>query len=171
MFTKDTDPRKVNLGIGAYRDNTGALSLCTRVACSLLLGVAGKPWILPSVRKAEQAIQADGYKTYNHEYLGIAGYAPFYTKARELMFGATNPAVKAGRIATVQTLSGTGSIPLVLILCLAYSRFAFLAHNRFAVAGRRLHFAVLPQGAGLPARADLGQPRSGSLVISSRNQA
>lgn len=40
---------KVNLGIGAYRDENG------------------KPWILPSVRAAEKIISADLDK-YNKEY-------------------------------------------------------------------------------------------------------
>lgn len=37
-FKNDTDPRKVNLGVGAYRDN------------------AGKPYVFPVVRLAEQMV-------------------------------------------------------------------------------------------------------------------
>lgn len=37
-FKNDSDPRKVNLSVGAYRDNDG------------------KPWILPSVREAANRI-------------------------------------------------------------------------------------------------------------------
>ena len=48
-FIADTSPSKVFLGIGAYRDDNG------------------KPWILPSVQKAEAIIFADPLK-YNKEY-------------------------------------------------------------------------------------------------------
>ena len=40
-FKKDSNPSKMNLGVGAYRDD------------------AGKPFVLPSVRKAEEAIRFD----------------------------------------------------------------------------------------------------------------
>ena len=39
-FKKDSNPSKMNLGVGAYRDD------------------AGKPFVLPSVRKAEEAIRS-----------------------------------------------------------------------------------------------------------------
>ena len=39
-FKKDSNPSKMNLGVGAYRDDTG------------------KPFVLPSVRKAEEAIRS-----------------------------------------------------------------------------------------------------------------
>lgn len=51
-FNKDTDPRKVSLGVGAYR------------------GDDGKPFVLNSVRKAEKLVLE---KSLNHEYAGIAG--------------------------------------------------------------------------------------------------
>lgn len=56
-FNKDTDPRKVSLGVGAYR------------------GDNGKPVVLDSVRKAEKLVLD---KLLNHEYAGIAGepYCP-----------------------------------------------------------------------------------------------
>lgn len=38
LFKNDKDPRKVNLGVGAYRDENG------------------KPWILPSVREASKRV-------------------------------------------------------------------------------------------------------------------
>lgn len=44
-YKKDTNPKKVNLGVGAYRDDEG------------------KPHILPSVRKVSIIIQLD--VTYN----------------------------------------------------------------------------------------------------------
>jgi aspartate aminotransferase len=51
-FKKDTDPKKVLLGMGAYRDNDG------------------KPLILGCVKKAEEMLLAKGV---DHEYAGING--------------------------------------------------------------------------------------------------
>jgi aspartate aminotransferase len=44
------------------------------------------------------------------EYLPIDGLAPYITGAQRLLFGANCQAVKDGRIASVQTISGTGSL-------------------------------------------------------------
>lgn len=89
-FKRDTDPKKVNLGVGAYRDDNS------------------KPWILPSVKKAEDAI-------YNgkgdHEYLPIEGLDAFNTSAVKLAY-ADCPAVADKRIAACQSLSGTGALRL-----------------------------------------------------------
>ena len=52
-FKNDKNPKKVNLGVGAYRDNNG------------------KPYVFPVVRKAEAAIVADA--TLDKEYLPIDG--------------------------------------------------------------------------------------------------
>lgn len=54
-FNKDPDPRKVILGVGAYR------------------GDDGKPLVLNSVRKAEKIVYE---KALNHEYAGIVGELP-----------------------------------------------------------------------------------------------
>lgn len=55
-FKSDTDPRKINLGVGAYRDDQG------------------KPYVLNSVRKAEKIISD---KKLDKEYLPITGLADF----------------------------------------------------------------------------------------------
>lgn len=90
-FQNDQDPNKMNLGIGAYRDD------------------AGKPWVLPSVRTAEERLLA---QHVDHEYLSIDGLSEFYTAARELILGEF--AVREGaRVASLQTLSGTGSLRVV----------------------------------------------------------
>uniref|UniRef100_A0A0R3W9S1 Aspartate aminotransferase, mitochondrial n=1 Tax=Taenia asiatica TaxID=60517 RepID=A0A0R3W9S1_TAEAS len=88
-FKRDTNPNKVNLGVGAYRDDN----------C--------KPWVLPSVREAEERILS---RHLDHEYLPISGLAPFCKAAIEFALGADCPALKEGRNATVQCLSGTGSL-------------------------------------------------------------
>lgn len=81
----DTRPHKVGLGIGAYRDNNG------------------KPWILPSVRKAEKIIQSD--PEYNHEYSNISGLDALRKHAARILFGDAFDC--ANRVVNVQSLSGT----------------------------------------------------------------
>lgn len=89
-FNADPRDNKVALGIGAYRDNSG------------------KPWILPLVRAAEAALQKD--PGYNHEYLPIAGYAPFTKAAAGVILGKELPALVDERVVTVQLLLGTGAL-------------------------------------------------------------
>ena len=55
-FLKDTAPNKILLGMGVYRDNEN------------------KPYVLPSVRKAEEIILS---KNMNHEYAPISGIANY----------------------------------------------------------------------------------------------
>lgn len=88
-FKKDTNPNKINLGVGAYRDDNN------------------KPFVLPSVRKAESIISS---KALDKEYAPISGSAEFCNAAMALAIGADNPVLKAGRNATVQGISGTGAL-------------------------------------------------------------
>jgi len=88
-FKRDTNPKKINLGVGAYRDDEG------------------KPFALPSVRKAEQIIYD---KKMDHEYTTIAGIAEFCDAAIKLALGDGNEAIKSGKNATVQGISGTGAL-------------------------------------------------------------
>ena len=72
-FKRDTNPKKINLGVGAYRDDNG------------------KPFILPCVKEAEKRISAAGL---DHEYLPIGGNAKFCQAAAELAFGVDSPVTK-----------------------------------------------------------------------------
>lgn len=90
-FNKDTDPRKVSLGVGAYRDDNG------------------KPFVLPSVLEAEKRIMAAGM---NKEYAGIAGMKDFVDLSLKFAYGDDCEALKQGRITGVQTISGTGGVRL-----------------------------------------------------------
>ena len=89
-FKADKNPKKVNLGVGAYRDNNG------------------KPYVFPVVRRAEAAIVAD--TTLDKEYLPIDGLAEFRKGAQGVLFGWDSPLVGASHVASVQTLSGTGAL-------------------------------------------------------------
>mmetsp|Transcript_8579 Transcript_8579/g.9765 ORF Transcript_8579/g.9765 Transcript_8579/m.9765 type:complete len:425 (-) Transcript_8579:1364-2638(-) len=90
-FQNDTDPRKISLGVGAYRDDNG------------------NPYVLPSIRQAEKLIVE---QELNKEYLGIAGLPGFIKLSLEFAYGTESAALKEGRIAGVQTLSGTGACRL-----------------------------------------------------------
>ncbi|XP_059615996.1 aspartate aminotransferase, mitochondrial [Phlebotomus argentipes] len=88
-FKKDSNPKKINLGAGTYRDDSG------------------KPYVLPSVLKAEHRIIERGM---DKEYAPISGYPEFTKLAIELALGEGNPVLAAGRNATVQSISGTGAL-------------------------------------------------------------
>lgn len=112
-YRKDTSDKKVDLGIGAYRDNNA------------------KPWVLPVVKKVRPlrlasssrpsshfpqlyhsqktvptpltlVSQADDIlrndPNLNHEYLPIAGLAEFTAAAQKLILGSDSPAIKEGRV-------------------------------------------------------------------------
>ncbi|KAI9898196.1 hypothetical protein N3K66_006556 [Trichothecium roseum] len=83
----DPNEKKINLGVGAYRDD------------------AGKPYVLPSVREAEKTIVE---KKMNKEYAGITGVPEFPKAAVKLAYGADSPALD--RIASTQAISGTGAL-------------------------------------------------------------
>ncbi|KAL4889370.1 pyridoxal phosphate-dependent transferase [Aspergillus ambiguus] len=91
-FRQDPSAKKVDLVIGAYRDNNA------------------KPWVLPVVKKADDLIRND--PNLNHEYLPIKGLADFTTAAQKLIIGADSPAIRENRVATFQTISGTGAVHL-----------------------------------------------------------
>lgn len=88
-FKKDSNPKKINLGVGAYRDDQG------------------KPFILPCVQQAELVM---ANKHLDHEYAGIGGLAEFTKLSADLAFGEGSAAIKEGRNVTVQSISGTGAL-------------------------------------------------------------
>ena len=89
QYLADPNPAKVNLGVGVYFDENGKLPL------------------LKCVRAAEAAM-AEAPKPRG--YLPIDGIAAYDLATQTLVFGADNPARKAGRIATVQAVGGTGGL-------------------------------------------------------------
>ncbi|KAI1949003.1 hypothetical protein LOZ12_002726 [Ophidiomyces ophidiicola] len=89
VFSADPFPEKVSLGAGVYRDNEA------------------RSWRLPAVRKAEERLLED--PTFDHEYLPIPGYSPFIDLSRDLVFGGADSPVEKDRIASLQTVSGTGA--------------------------------------------------------------
>jgi len=77
-YKADTDPRKINLGIGAYRTDDG------------------KPYILDVVRQAEAALLKN--PSLNKEYLPIGGDAEFILASQQSILGDC-AAIKEGRVA------------------------------------------------------------------------
>ncbi|KAJ4311738.1 aspartate transaminase aat1 [Neodidymelliopsis sp. IMI 364377] len=88
-FKADSNPKKINLGVGAYRDDKG------------------KPYVLPSVREAEKKIVDS---TLDKEYAGITGVPKFTKAALELAYGSDSTPLAEDRVAVTQTISGTGAL-------------------------------------------------------------
>ncbi|KAF9886698.1 Aspartate aminotransferase, cytoplasmic [Aspergillus nanangensis] len=91
-FRQDPSTKKVDLVIGAYRDDNS------------------KPWVLPVVKKADELIRND--PNLNHEYLPIKGLADYTAAAQKLMIGADSAAIRENRVSSFQTISGTGAVHL-----------------------------------------------------------
>ncbi|WP_338440287.1 amino acid aminotransferase [uncultured Aquabacterium sp.] len=88
-FQKDPRADKINLSIGIYFDDAGRLP------------------VMAAVREAESALLSNiGPKPY----LPMVGHAGYRQAVQALLFGAQHEAVQAGRIATVQTLGGSGAL-------------------------------------------------------------
>jgi len=85
-FNADSAPNKILLGEGVYRTNEG------------------KPKTLPSVREAEKIVYE---KAMDHEYPPVTGVVDFCKATQKFAFGENNE-----NIATVQSISGTGSLCL-----------------------------------------------------------
>jgi aspartate aminotransferase len=86
-FKADSFDKKINLGVGAYRDDKG------------------KPYVLPSVRAAEDKVVNS---RPNKEYAGITGIPDFTAAAARLAYGTDSPALD--RLAITQSISGTGAL-------------------------------------------------------------
>lgn len=89
QFNADTNPNKVNLGVGVYYDDNGKLPLlqCVQAAEKQMM----------------EAPKARGY-------LPIDGIAAYDAAVKSLVFGADSEPVKSGRVATVQGIGGTGGL-------------------------------------------------------------
>lgn len=88
-FLQDTNPGKVNLGVGVYLDESGKVPILQCVA------EAQRRWIAREDSKGYLPI--DGVKAYN-------------TATRELVLGRDSLAIAEGRAVTIQSLGGTGAL-------------------------------------------------------------
>ncbi|KVD80635.1 aromatic amino acid aminotransferase [Burkholderia sp. ABCPW 14] len=90
-FQRDPEPRKVNLSIGLYYDESGAVP------------------VLDSVRAAAARLSE---RHGAHTYLPMEGLADYRRALQSLVFGADSAALRDKRIATVQTVGGSGALRL-----------------------------------------------------------
>lgn len=92
-YKADTNPKRVNLGIGAYRDENGS------------------PYVFPVVQRAQKIIEEKIQKReLDYEYSTITGDQTFTKGARGVLLGWDHPDVTSGRVCSSQTLSGTGAL-------------------------------------------------------------
>ncbi len=90
-FRADSDPRKVDLGVGVYRDESGETP------------------VMQAVRDAQQALLA---RETTKTYVAAAGNAGFNEAMARLVFGADHPALASGRLRTIQAPGGCGALRL-----------------------------------------------------------
>ena len=90
-FHADTNPNKINLGVGVYYDDNGKVPL------------------LECVQEAEKQITAQGSP---HTYLPIDGLPLYDNAVQKLVFGETSDVVNQKRVATVQAIGGTGALKI-----------------------------------------------------------
>ncbi|MGA7537550.1 MAG: amino acid aminotransferase [Steroidobacteraceae bacterium] len=90
-FRADSDPRKVDLGVGVYRDD------------------AGETPLMKAVRQAEQELLA---RQTTKTYVSAVGNAGFNTAMERLVMGEGHPALVAGRLRTIQAPGGCGALRL-----------------------------------------------------------
>ncbi|WP_269635705.1 aromatic amino acid transaminase [Xanthomonas citri] len=88
-YNADSRPNKVNLGVGIYYDENGRIPL------------------LRAVHKIEQQLAQDAKP---RGYLPIDGLAAYDKATQELLFGADSALVTSGRVATSQTVGGSGAL-------------------------------------------------------------
>ncbi|MES2627245.1 MAG: aminotransferase class I/II-fold pyridoxal phosphate-dependent enzyme, partial [Pseudomonadota bacterium] len=88
-YKSDTNPKKVDLGVGVYKDE------------------AGNTPVMTAVKKAEQLL----WKTEDSKsYIAQAGPELFIKHTADLVLGADHAALKDKRVATVLAPGGSGSL-------------------------------------------------------------
>lgn len=91
-YLLDPYPEKVNLGIGMYYDE------------------AGRTPVLEAVQRAKAMLEATGSNKDAAGYLPMEGCPEYRHAIQCLLFGEDSGAVESGRIATIQTLGGSGAL-------------------------------------------------------------
>ncbi len=91
-YREDPSPNKINVGVGAYRDNDG------------------KPFVLRVVRLVEQKLLD---QKLDKEYIPQDGLAQFNQLSPMLLLGRDSRAMREKRVICAQTISGTGALRVV----------------------------------------------------------
>jgi aromatic-amino-acid transaminase len=157
-FVADKRPGKVNLGVGIYCDEQGKIPL------------------LRAVREVEEAMAREGKP---RGYLPIDGLAAYDQATQRLVFGAESPLIEAGRVATSQTIGGSGALRVgadLLRKALPKAKVAISSpsweNHRvvFAAAGFEVvdyaYYDAATHGLDFPGMlADLGKLEPGTVVL------
>jgi len=91
LYRADTDSRKIDLGVGVYRNDQGETP------------------ILACVRRAEQAVLS---RQVTKAYVGPAGNVGFNQAMARLVLGESHPALAADRVRSIQAPGGCGALRL-----------------------------------------------------------
>ncbi|UOV05203.1 aspartate/tyrosine/aromatic aminotransferase [Pseudoxanthomonas mexicana] len=157
-YNADPRTRKVNLGVGIYYDEQGRIPL------------------LDCVRRVEEALAAEGKP---RGYLPIDGLAAYDAATRELVFGGDSELIAAGRVATTQTIGGSGALrvgadllkKLLPHATVAISNPSWENHRAvFAAAGFEIvdytYFDAATHGLDFAGMlSDLGRLQPGTVVL------
>lgn len=92
-FRADPHPDKVNLGVGVYQDELGKIPVLECIK-----------------RAAAKWAETEDTKTY----LPIDGVASYNSATQELLFGKDSPLLKEKRVATIQSVGGSGALKLAI---------------------------------------------------------
>lgn len=88
-YQQDTNPAKVDLGVGVYKNDAGYTPIMAAVSAAEAL-----------------RLQQENSKAYTNP----AGYPGANTAVTQLIYGADHPAVASGRVRTIQTPGGCGAL-------------------------------------------------------------
>lgn len=97
-FRADPRPHKMDLGVGVYRDDSGASP------------------VMRAVKEAEAALVSE---EDSKAYQALAGDGAFIEAMTEFVFGTDHQAVRDGRIAAIQGTGGTGALRIAMDLARA----------------------------------------------------
>lgn len=96
-FKKDSNPNKINLGVGAYRDDNG------------------KPYVLDCVKEAEKRLAS---QNLDKEYTQITGVADFCEASARLLLGENSDIIKNKQVCLLNKIKNLFYTFLVLIFFL-----------------------------------------------------
>lgn len=158
QYNADTNPNKVNLGVGVYFDDNGKLPL------------------LQCVQAAEKTMMATPTA---RGYLPIDGIVAYDNAVKALVFGAESDVVKSGRVSTVQAIGGTGGLKIgadflkkvspnakVLISDPSWENHRAIFINAGFEVGSYAYYDAAKRGVNFEGMlADLNAAASGTIVV------
>jgi aromatic-amino-acid transaminase len=158
QYNADTNPNKVNLGVGVYFDDNGKLPL------------------LQCVQAAEKTMMSTPTA---RGYLPIDGIVAYDNAVKALVFGAESDVVKSGRVSTVQAIGGTGGLKIgadflkkvspnakVLISDPSWENHRAIFINAGFEVGSYAYYDAAKRGVNFEGMlADLNAAASGTIVV------